>query len=281
MKITTISAASEDARILVRELDMELAARYPGSPINGIDVPDFERARGYFVVMKKDDALLGCGAFRPLSDCCAEIKRMFVRDTARRRGVARQILHHLEEEIRQRGFRTIVLETGNRQPEAIALYESEGYFPIPAFLGYVGNPVSCCYAKMAQPADDPESVVQRQLDAFNARDVEALVAAYAPDAQLFEHPAKLLASGSAELRERFAARFREPNLHATLLRRIVSGAIVVDHERVTRTFPEGPGEIELVMIYEVRNGAIARSWTIMGPKTIAAAPAGTRPIAAA
>ncbi len=121
---------------------------------------------------------------------------------------------------------------------------------------------------MTNPTVDPESVVQRQLDAFNARDVEVLVAVYAQDAQLFEHPARLLASGSAELRERFAARFQEPNLHATLLRRIVSGAFVVDHERVARTFPEGAGEIELVMIYEVRNGAIARSWTIRGPKTI-------------
>jgi hypothetical protein len=124
---------------------------------------------------------------------------------------------------------------------------------------------------MTNPTIDPESVVQRQLDAFNARDVEALVEVYAPDAQMFEHPAKLLASGSAELRERFTARFREPNLHATLLRRIVSGAFVVDHERVARTFLEGAGEIELVMIYEVRSGAIARSWTIMGPKTTAIA----------
>ena len=125
---------------------------------------------------------------------------------------------------------------------------------------------------MTNATNDPEAVVQRQLDAFNARDVEALVAVYAPEAELFEHPARLMAGGSAELRERFAARFREPNLHATLLRRIVSGAFVVDYERVTRTFPEGPGEIELVMIYEVRDGAIARAWTIAGPKTIAAAP---------
>jgi hypothetical protein len=53
-----------------------------------------------------------------------------------------------------------------------------------------------------------------------------------------------------------------------LLSRIVSGAIVVDHERVTRTFPEGAGQAELVMIYEVQNGKIARAWSIAGPKTI-------------
>jgi hypothetical protein len=51
--------------------------------------------------------------------------------------------------------------------------------------------------------------VQRQLDAFNARDLDALLAAYADDAQLFEHPSKLLARGSAAFRERFTARFLE------------------------------------------------------------------------
>jgi hypothetical protein len=118
-------------------------------------------------------------------------------------------------------------------------------------------------------ADDPEAVVQRQLDAFNARDVDALLAVYAADAQVFEHPAKLLATGAAALRERFTLRFREPNLHAALQRRIVMGSFVVDHETVTRTFPEGPGTIALVMIYEVRGGRIARSWMIAGPQTLA------------
>ena len=118
---------------------------------------------------------------------------------------------------------------------------------------------------------DPEVVVQRQLDAFNLRDVDALLAVYAEDAQLFEHPSTLLATGSAELRERYRVRFQEPNLHAVLLKRIVAGAIVVDHEKVTRTFPEGPGEVELVMIYEVKAGRIARAWSITGSKTILAA----------
>jgi len=113
----------------------------------------------------------------------------------------------------------------------------------------------------------PAAVVQRQLDAFNARDLDALLAIYADDAQMFEHPDKLLARGTAELRARFAVRFQEPDLHAALLQRIVSGDRVIDHERVTRTFPEGPGEIELVMIYEVTAGRIARAWLIAGPRT--------------
>ena len=114
---------------------------------------------------------------------------------------------------------------------------------------------------------DPAAVVQRQLDAFNARDVEALVAIYADDAELYEHPDKLLAKGTAALCERYITRFQEPNLHAALLHRIVAGDKVIDHERVTRTFPEGPGTLELTMIYEVQAGRITRAWTIPGPKT--------------
>jgi hypothetical protein len=114
----------------------------------------------------------------------------------------------------------------------------------------------------------PEAVVQRQLEAFNARDLDALLAAYAEDAQLFEHASTLVASGSVELRERFGARFREPNLHATLLNRIVVGAVIIDHERVTRTFAEGAGDLELVMIYEIKDGRIARAWSIPGSRRL-------------
>jgi hypothetical protein len=117
-------------------------------------------------------------------------------------------------------------------------------------------------------SNDPAAVVQRQLDAFNARDLDALLATYAEDAELFEHPSKLLASGSAAFRERYTARFQEPNLYATLLSRTVMGHIVVDHEDVRRTFPEGPGRIRLLMIYEVQHGRIIKAWSIAGEKTL-------------
>jgi len=114
----------------------------------------------------------------------------------------------------------------------------------------------------------PQQLIQKQLDAYNARDLEALLKIYADDAQMFEHPAKLLATGSAELRARFMARFKEPNLYAKLSQRIVMGSTVIDHEEVTRTFPEGQGKIELVMIYEVQNEKIAKAWMITGAKKL-------------
>jgi uncharacterized protein (TIGR02246 family) len=102
----------------------------------------------------------------------------------------------------------------------------------------------------------PQDLIQRQFDAYNARDIDALLATYAPDARQFEHPGKLLASGATEIRERMAARFEEPNLHARLLQRVVMGNIVIDHEEVTRTFPEGTGRVDMVVIYEVVDGKI-------------------------
>ena len=122
---------------------------------------------------------------------------------------------------------------------------------------------------MSTPNDQsPETVVQRQLDAYNARDLDALMATYAADAQQFEHPSKLLASGASQIRERSALRLQELNLHATLLQRTVMGNIVIDRETVTRTFPEGAGTIELVAIYEVQSGRIAKAWFIFGTKTL-------------
>jgi len=121
---------------------------------------------------------------------------------------------------------------------------------------------------MPHPAANPAAVVQRQFDAYNARDLGLLLSVYAEEAQIFEHPDKLLASGTAQLRERFAARFQEPNLYATLLNRTVMGSIVVDHEEIRRNFPEGPGTLRLLMIYEVQNGRIAKTWIITGEKTL-------------
>jgi hypothetical protein len=116
--------------------------------------------------------------------------------------------------------------------------------------------------------NSPAAVVQRQLDAYNARDVDALLATYAPDARQYEHPATLLASGADEMRARFALRFQEPDLHARLVQRVVMGNLVMDHEVVTRNFPEGKGWIELVAIYEVVDGRIRSQSVQLGAKQL-------------
>ncbi len=119
-----------------------------------------------------------------------------------------------------------------------------------------------------QAYPSPEIVVQRQLDAYNAKDIEALLVTYHPEARHYEHPATLVASGHAQMRERFALRFAEPNLHARLVKRCVMGDTVIDYEDISRTFPEGTGRIELVAIYQVREGRIHTASFLAGAKTL-------------
>jgi putative hydrolase of HD superfamily len=111
---------------------------------------------------------------------------------------------------------------------------------------------------------DPETIVQAQLDAYNARDIEAFVACWAPDAKYYAFPDTLLASGTAAFRERHVTRFQEPNLHGRLITRMSVGTMVVDHETVTRNFPDGPGHLDVIAIYEVEAGLIVRAWFRQG-----------------
>jgi len=106
----------------------------------------------------------------------------------------------------------------------------------------------------------PTSVVQAQLDAYNAHDVPALLAIYADDAQQFQHPDTLLAQGSAQIGPRFTARFAASKPQAQLLNRIACGRLVIDHEIVSSVTPEGTSKQELVATYEVVDGRIARAW---------------------
>ena len=104
-----------------------------------------------FVVAWLDGAAVGCGAFRPHDPGVAEVKRMFVHAAARRRGVARAILAALEMEALHMGYHTMRLETGTLQPEAIALYRSSGFVPIPCFDEYAADPLSLCFEKAIAP----------------------------------------------------------------------------------------------------------------------------------
>jgi hypothetical protein len=114
----------------------------------------------------------------------------------------------------------------------------------------------------------PLATVQAQLDAYNAKDIDALLASYAPDAQQFTLHGDLLAQGHEQMRGRFLTRFAEPDLHARLLSRTVMGAMVVDLERITRNFPEGRGTVEMLCIYEVRDGLIHKASFALGESSL-------------
>jgi hypothetical protein len=121
------------------------------------------------------------------------------------------------------------------------------------------------------PPLDPAAVVQAQLDAYNAKDIDSLMATYAPDAQQFTLHGPLLAAGIDAIRPRYETRFAEPDLHARLLGRTVLGNFVTDLEVVTRNFPEGKGSVEMLCIYEVVDGRIARASFAAGATTLTAA----------
>ena len=105
---------------------------------------------------------------------------------------------------------------------------------------------------------NPVDVVQRQLEAYNARDLAAFVATYAEDIRIYRMPSlEPAVSGRAQLTETYRERFRSPSLHAQILARVVLGNKVIDHERVAG-IREHP--IEAVAVYEVAEGLIRTVW---------------------
>jgi putative hydrolase of HD superfamily len=114
----------------------------------------------------------------------------------------------------------------------------------------------------------PLAVVQAQLDAYNAKDLDALMNTYAPDAQQFALHGALLAQGHEQIRPRYQERFAEPDLQARLLTRQVAGNFVTDLEIVTRNFPEGRGTVEMLCVYEVVDGRIVRASFATGEKRL-------------
>jgi GNAT superfamily N-acetyltransferase len=118
----------------------EYGRRYGGDgDISPIDVHQFDAPDGHFVMAYVDDEPAAMGGWRrggPGGDGDGEIKRMFVRPAYARRGLARAVLAELERTAAAAGITRLVLETGTAQPEAIALYTSSGYEPVPAFGFY-------------------------------------------------------------------------------------------------------------------------------------------------
>ena len=94
---------------------------------------------------------VGCGGLRTLDDTHGEIKRMYVIPERRGTGVSTALLTALEGEARGRGWNRVVLETGDRQPDAMRLYEREGYVRVPNFGYYADSDLSICYEKWFTP----------------------------------------------------------------------------------------------------------------------------------
>ncbi len=151
--ISAVDPHSEIVATLINELVAELTHRYADS--NDKEATSFSPAdatvpRSAFIMATLDGEPVGCGVLRPVSDGVGEIKRMYVREAARGLGVGRAILVELERLAAAFGYERIVLETGVRQPEAIALYEGRGFTRIANYAQYLDNPLSVCFGKIMQ-----------------------------------------------------------------------------------------------------------------------------------
>ncbi|GLV72410.1 GNAT family N-acetyltransferase [Streptomyces hygroscopicus] len=160
MNIRPIRYDHPDARKLDEEVQAEYAERYGEEDLTPMDAAHFDPPHGlYLIAYDTDGTPIASGGWRSqerseegYEDGDAEIKRMFVVRQARGRGLARRILAALEDSAREAGRVRMVMETGTEQPEAIALYTSSGYTPVPKFGLYRFEETSRCYAKSLKDA---------------------------------------------------------------------------------------------------------------------------------
>lgn len=119
-----------------------VAALYPAESNHMLPIEELEADTVSFFVARRGDAILGCAALLQHENQTAEIKRMFVDDSARGLRLGKRLLNQLEAEAERLGIQTIRLETGIYQPEAIGLYRNAGYCEIPPFGSYKPDPLS-------------------------------------------------------------------------------------------------------------------------------------------
>ncbi|MBO4161557.1 MULTISPECIES: GNAT family N-acetyltransferase [Micromonospora] len=143
IEIRPLGFDSPVAQTLIRATMADLGVRYGGSGDDTpIDPTEFVPPHGEFLVAHLDGAPVGCAGWRSHGDDAAELKRMYTVPAVRGRGAARALLAAVEESARRHGRRRIILECGDRQPEAVALYTSAGYERITNF-GYYADAPGC------------------------------------------------------------------------------------------------------------------------------------------
>lgn len=146
MEIIRTSSKSIEFQRLVDQLDQELAVR------DGPDHEFYHQFNGienlnHVILVKKGEQTVGCGAIKKFNSEAMEIKRMYVQNDFRSRGIAQLILEALEAWSLELGIEKCILETGKRQPEAISLYRKAGYTIIANYGQYQGIENSVCMEK--------------------------------------------------------------------------------------------------------------------------------------
>ena len=135
VQIEAALTATDEVRSLVGELETVLAAEYPPEQRHGLALDAIFQPHIRFFLARLRGAPVGCGGVALFPDF-AEVKRMYVRDGARRQGVADAILARIEAEVHDAGLFVLRLETGDRQVAAMRLYARAGFQECPAFGAY-------------------------------------------------------------------------------------------------------------------------------------------------
>jgi len=146
MIIERCSNTKSELLDLIKILNAELAIR------DGKDHAFYDQYNGleeikHLLLVRIDGKAVACGALKELDSSNLEIKRMFVVAEKRNRGIASKVLHELEQWAIELGYHYCMLETGINQPEAIRLYEKNGYLRIPNYGQYQGVEASYCFQK--------------------------------------------------------------------------------------------------------------------------------------
>jgi putative acetyltransferase len=155
ISVELVQSATDDVRVLIGELDEILSAEYVPEQRHGLALDAIFKPNIRFFLARLNGVAAGCGGVALFADF-AEVKRMYVRDVARGRGVAQALLARLEREARDAGFVVLKLETGVRQIAALRFYQRAGFQPCAAFGAY---------ATMAPQAVATSIFLQKQLTA--------------------------------------------------------------------------------------------------------------------
>ncbi|MBD0377650.1 MAG: GNAT family N-acetyltransferase [Flavisolibacter sp.] len=145
-KIIRTDTSNQDFINLVRHLDADLAERDGKDHSFYAQFNKINKMK-YAVVAYENDMPVSCGAMKEYTQDVIEIKRMYTLPEYRGKGMATKVLTELEKWATELSYGKCILETGKRQPEAIALYKKNGYQSIPNYSQYLGIENSVCFEK--------------------------------------------------------------------------------------------------------------------------------------
>jgi putative acetyltransferase len=136
-----------DVRKLLQQLDAHMSSLYPAESNHLLGIEALLQPDIRFFVARQSGTARGCGALKLETGGTAEVKRMYVDPASRGLGIGKSLMRAIEETAQRESVRTLRLETGIHQPEAIGLYVASGFREVPAFPPYRPDPLSRFFAK--------------------------------------------------------------------------------------------------------------------------------------